>query len=397
MMKNIGPPKYVRNVLFAIQSRGHMVCLVGGCVRDMILGVQPNDWDVCTSALPEQVLEIFPDSVTNGMKHGTVGVKQGSRIVEVTTFRSEGEYTDHRHPGAISFVGSLTTDLSRRDFTMNAIAIPPDGIVTDPFGGVDDIKNKLVRCVGDPEQRFEEDALRMFRALRFAARLNFEIESATLAGIEKKAHLAANISPERIAQELEKLLLTKRPADIFKVLNMGLLDNYLVKRPENEAAFKALARLPQKAADRWCGLCLLLRHQGCIDWSEGFLRALHLDSRTISFSAETAKILDAALPEDAIAWKKLLCRWGVDAVSRAVSCYDAFSGQSRSKDLKAVLKSGECFSMQNLAVSGEDLMAQGLKGKDIGDMLSFLLDYVIEHPQNNRRELLLSFASSTED
>ena len=381
-MNNIGPPKYVRNVLFAIQSRGHMVCLVGGCVRDMILGVQPNDWDVCTSALPEQVLEIFPDSVTNGMKHGTVGVKQGSKIVEVTTFRAEGEYTDHRHPGAISFVGNLTMDLSRRDFTMNAIAIPPDGIVTDPFGGVEDIKNKLVRCVGEPEQRFEEDALRMFRALRFAARLGFEIEEKTLAAIEKKAHLASVLAPERICQELEKLLLTKKPEMTYDLFNMGLMDNFLIHRPEDEKPFKALSLLPQKAPDRWCGLCLLLRHQGCIDWVEGFLRALHLDSRTVSVCQEATKILAEPFPENTVMWKNWLRRWGVDAVSRAASCYDAFVGGEHSKALRAVLKSGECFSMQNLAVSGEDLMKQGLRGKDIGDMLNFLLE---------------SFASSVED
>ena len=396
-MSNIGPPKYVRNVLFAIQSRGHMVCLVGGCVRDMILGVQPSDWDVCTSALPEQVLEIFPDSVTNGMKHGTIGVKQGNKIVEVTTFRSEGDYTDHRHPGAISFVGSLTQDLARRDFTMNAIAIPPDGIVTDPFGGVDDIKNKIVRCVGEAEQRFEEDALRMFRAMRFAARLGFEIEENTLAAIEKKAHLASSLAPERICQELEKLLVSRRAGDVFKLLSMGLLDSYLVKRPENETPFKALGNLPPKAADRWCAFCLALRHQGCIDWIEGFLRMLHLDSRTINVCREVSKVLEEELPENDKMWKNVLRRWGVDAVSRAAACYDAFTGDNRSKELKAVLKSGECFSMHNLAVSGEDLMKQGLKGKDIGDMLNFLLDYVIEHPQNNERNILLSFVGTAED
>ena len=396
-MSNIGPPKYVRNVLFAIQSRGHMVCLVGGCVRDMILGVQPNDWDVCTSALPQQVLDIFPDSVTNGMKHGTVGVKQGNRIVEVTTFRSEGDYTDHRHPGAISFVGDLTQDLARRDFTMNAIAIPPDGIVTDPFGGVDDIKNKIVRCVGEPEERFEEDALRMFRALRFSARLGFDIEEKTLAAIEKKAHLAASLAPDRICQELEKLLITQRPAKVYSLLSMGLLDNYLVKRPTDEAPFKALGNFPPKATDRWCGLCIALKKQGCIDWVEGFLRALHLDSRTINCCQDVSRILEEDFPETTIMWKNLLRRWGVDAVSRAAACHDAFTGEGCIKALKAVLKSGECFSMQNLAVSGEDLMKQGLKGKDIGDMLNFLLDYVIEHPKNNERNLLLSFASAVED
>ena len=396
-MKTIGPPKYVRNVLFAIQSRGHMVCLVGGCVRDMILGVQPNDWDVCTSALPEQVLEIFPNSVTNGMKHGTVGVKQGSKIVEVTTFRSESAYTDHRHPGAISFVGDLTQDLARRDFTMNAIAVPPDGIVTDPFGGVDDIKNKIIRCVGEPELRFEEDALRMFRALRFAARLGFEIEPATLAAIEKKAHLASSLAPERVCQELEKLLLTKRPGSVYELLRMGLLDNYLVKRPEDDAPFKAIANLPQRPSDRWCAFCLALGQQGCIDWVEGFLRTLHLDSRTITACQEVTRILKEPFPESIVMWKQLLRRWGTDAVGRAAACYDALTGSTCSKELKAVLKSGECFSMQNLAVSGEDLIKQGLKGKDIGDMLNFLLDYVIDHPQNNERNILLSFARALED
>ena len=396
-MNNIGPPKYVRNVLFAIQSRGHMVCLVGGCVRDMILGVQPNDWDVCTSALPQQVLDIFPDSITNGMKHGTIGVKQGSKIVEVTTFRSEGDYADHRHPGAISFVGDLTTDLSRRDFTMNAIAIPPDGLVTDPFGGVEDIKNKLVRCVGEPELRFEEDALRMFRALRFSAKLGFEIEEKTLDAIGKKAHLAASLAPERICQELERLLTSPRPAKVFELLAMGLMDNYLVKRPEDDSPYKALANLPQRPSDRWCGLCLALRSQGCIHWVEGFLRALHLDSRTIHCCQDVARILEEPFPETPVMWKQLLRRWGADAVSRAASCFDVFNGTNCLKALKAVMKSGECFSMQNLAVSGEDLMKQGLRGKEIGDMLNFLLDYVIEHPQNNRRDLLLSFTHGMED
>ena len=152
-MAIITPPKYVRQVLVALQSRGHLAYLVGGCVRDIILGVHPQDWDICTSALPGEVLSIFPKAVPTGIKHGTVTVYINSRSVEVTTFRSDGSYADHRHPDAVSFVGDLNADLSRRDFTMNAIALPPDGLIADPFGGTADIQNRIIRCVGVPELR----------------------------------------------------------------------------------------------------------------------------------------------------------------------------------------------------------------------------------------------------
>ena len=220
-MSRITPPKYVKHIMITLQARGHAVCLVGGCVRDMILGVQPQDWDICTSALPEQVMDIFPQSRPTGLKHGTVTVIENAKSVEVTTFRSESSYTDHRHPDSVSFVGDLTADLSRRDFTMNAIAVHTDGLVSDPFGGMDDIKNKLIRCVGDPEKRFEEDALRMFRAIRFSARLDFAIEPATRAAIIKKAPLAAALAAERVRDETEKILLTKRPELVFDLIRDG--------------------------------------------------------------------------------------------------------------------------------------------------------------------------------
>lgn len=207
-MTEITPPRYVRRVLNSLSSRGHIACLVGGCVRDMLLGVYPNDWDISTSALPEEVMELFPDTIPTGIKHGTVTVKQGSRRVEVTTFRRDGGYTDHRHPDEVSFVGDLTSDLSRRDFTINAMAVNPDGLITDLFGGIRDLRNGLIRCVGVPGVRFKEDALRMFRALRFSARLGFEIEEGTRMAIEKCAPLAADIAAERVGEELQKLLVS---------------------------------------------------------------------------------------------------------------------------------------------------------------------------------------------
>ncbi|MDY5564471.1 MAG: CCA tRNA nucleotidyltransferase [Candidatus Limivicinus sp.] len=396
-MENIAPPKYVRQVLRGLQARGHVAYLVGGCVRDMALGVRPHDWDICTSALPEQVMEVFPGALPTGLKHGTVTVRLNSRSVEVTTFRSEENYADHRHPETVRFVGELTTDLSRRDFTINAMALSPDGLIMDPFGGLTDLEHRCIRCVGSPELRFEEDALRMFRALRFSARLDFTIEEATLAAIGKKAHLASALAAERIRDEVEKTLLTPRPETVGLMQHLGLLDGFLCARADALPELKLLTKLPRKALDRWMALCVILRRRGLISSVEDFLTALRLDSRTIRCCTDGAALLEGRKPRGAPEWKRLLRRWGVDTVSCAARCRDALDGGSSSRELKSVLKSGECFSMKHLAVSGDDLTALGLKGRELGEMLNFLLDYVIEYPENNRRELLLSLAGNTEE
>ncbi|MDY4634807.1 MAG: CCA tRNA nucleotidyltransferase [Candidatus Limivicinus sp.] len=396
-MENIAPPKYVRQVLRSLQARGHVAYLVGGCVRDMALGVRPHDWDICTGALPEQVMEVFPGALPTGLKHGTVTVRINSRSVEVTTFRSEENYADHRHPETVRFVGELTTDLSRRDFTINAMALSPDGLIMDPFGGLTDLEHRCIRCVGSPELRFEEDALRMFRALRFSARLDFTIEEATLAAIGKKAHLASALAAERIRDEVEKTLLTPRPETVGLMQHLGLLDVFLCARADALPELKLLTKLPRKALDRWMALCVILRRRGLISSVEDFLTALRLDSRTIRCCTDGAALLEGRKPRGAPEWKRLLRRWGVDTVSCAARCRDALDGGSSSRELKSVLKSGECFSMKHLAVSGDDLTALGLKGRELGEMLNFLLDYVIEYPENNRRELLLSLAGNTEE
>ncbi len=396
-MEAISPPKYVRTVLVTLQSRGHLAYLVGGCVRDILLGVHPQDWDVCTSALPEQVLELFPKCITTGIRHGTVTVCVNSRQVEVTTFRSEGSYLDHRHPDAVSFVGDLNADLSRRDFTMNAIALPPDGLLADPFGGVDDISNRIIRCVGVPERRFEEDALRMFRALRFSARLGFEIEAQTISAIAVKAPLAAALAAERVRDELEKILLTPAPEVVGQVIELGLLDAYLIRRPAEYSLFTRLGRLPKKALARWCALCAILTRYDCIASTAGFLTALRLDSRTVRCCSEAALMLQGDKPAARAEWKRCLNRYGVDSVTCAAQCHDLLRGGQSCRELKAVLKSGECFSMKHLAVTGDDLLELGLSGRELGEMLRFLLDYVIEYPDNNRRDLLLSLARGTEE
>ncbi len=396
-MAPITPPKYVRAVLTSLQARGHLAYLVGGCVRDMLMGVHPHDWDICTSALPEQVEAVFPHTLPTGIRHGTVTVLIDSRQVEVTTFRSEDSYSDHRHPDAVSYVGDLTTDLARRDFTINAIALPADGLVVDPFGGVQDIRRRLIRCVGEPDRRFEEDALRMFRALRFSARLGFAIEEETAAAIRRQAPLAAGLSSERVRDEVEKLLLSPRPERMDELIAAGLLDAYLLRRLPDYATLYRLNAAPRKALFRWAVLCELLEEQGCIRAAEDFLLRLRLDSRTIRCCSDGAAILRLPTPARPVEWKRQLNRYGVEAVICAARCRDALQGGGSYRALRAVLNSGECFSMKHLAVTGDDLLALGLRGPALGAMLQFLLDYVMEFPDNNRRELLLTLARDSEE
>ena len=396
-MENVTPPKYVLHVLRSRKARGYVAYLVGGCVRDMALGVYPNDWDICTSALPEQVMEVFPKARPTGIRHGTVTVDVNSRHVEVTTFRSEENYTDHRHPGAVRFVGELTTDLSRRDFTINAMALSPDGLLLDPFGGLEDIGRRCIRCVGNAPRRFEEDALRMFRALRFSARLDFGIAEDTLAAISQKAHLASALAPERIRDEVEKTLLTRKPEVVGQMAELGLLDAFLIGPGRRLPELSAAASLHKKALDRWMALCIVLSRRGLISGVWDFLSALKLDSRTMRCCTDGVSILAGPKPSNAPEWKRLLRRMGVDTVSCAARCLDALDGGKSYRELKSVLKSGECFTMKHLAVTGDDLAELGLKGRELGEMLAFLLDYVIDYPANNRRELLLSLAGNTEE
>lgn len=396
-MAQITIPKYVKNILLSLQARGHLAYLVGGCVRDYIMEITPQDWDICTSALPEDVLDIFPGSKPTGIKHGTVTVIIGNKSAEVTTFRTEGDYRDHRRPDSVTFVSDLISDLGRRDFTMNAIALSPDGMISDPFGGINDIACKTIRCVGDANIRFEEDSLRMFRALRFSARLGFNIDYDTLTAIENKAHLASELAPERIHEELEKILLSSRPDTMSAVISFGLLKKYIPGAGWKMPDFTAISAMQKKALPRWAAFSIMLQKYGFIHSVEGFLLSLRLDGRTVRCSEAASQMLKLPIPADKLSWKKMLNRYGVDAVSCAVMAYDAINGTSFEKELKAVLKSGECFSVKHLAVTGDDLLNLGLRGPELGEMLSFLLDYVMEYPDNNKREILLELAKYSEE
>ena len=238
-MKGWPIPAGVGGCLDTLRRTGHAAYPVGGCVRDLLLGRTPGDWDVCTDARPERVMELFPRTVPTGLKHGTVTVRTEDGPVEVTTFRREAGYADGRHPDAVDFDATLAEDLARRDFTVNAMALDENGMVIDRYGGQMDLFRSVIRCVGDPDRRFAEDALRMLRAVRFAAQLGFSIEKGTLDAIRRSARRAEKLSGERIKAELEKILLSPRPELAGELLLLALRE----EPPEPVPRWRAFCRL----------------------------------------------------------------------------------------------------------------------------------------------------------
>ena len=242
-----------RECLERLKSAGYAAYPVGGCVRDVLLGREPGDVDICTAAHPEAVMALFPRAVPTGIVHGTVTIPTEDGNVEITTFRRDGDYADARHPDSVSFDAGLLEDLRRRDFTVNAMAMDSDGEVIDPLGGRKDLRSKIIRCVGEADRRFSEDALRMLRGVRFAAQLGFEIEEGTRAAMRRNAPLTAKVSRERIKAEMEKTLLSPRPELVGEMFSLGLLA-HLYEFPR-EFGLSSLAGLPATAVERWQGFC----------------------------------------------------------------------------------------------------------------------------------------------
>ena len=377
----------IKYVLSRLELAGYAAFAVGGCIRDSLLGRTPGDWDAASSALPEQVMELFgKDALPTGLRHGTVTVKTPDGDVEVTTFRSDGDYTDHRRPESVRFVGSIYQDLSRRDFTINAMAMPLSGELADPFGGLTDLQGGLVRCVGEPGRRFEEDALRMFRALRFSARLGFALDAGTRAAIYKKSSLAASLAAERVRTEIVKMLPSPCSLELGIMLDSGLLDRFCSSGTPVD--FAPLDTLPAQPALCLTGLCALLERAGRIRTPE-FLRAMKCSGEEQRLCSAGVKSALSGPPASPSGWKKLLSEIGEPAARAAAAAAQALYGRDFMPQLDCVLASGECFSLDRLAIGGDDLLALGLSGRDVGAALARLLQHVIEHPQDNERETLL--------
>lgn len=358
---------------------------VGGCVRDLLLGRSPQDWDVCTSALPHQVQALFPHTVPTGLAYGTITVLEEGAKVEVTTYRQEAGYHDGRRPDQVQFVSSLEQDLSRRDFTINAMALTLEGRIVDPFGGQADLQARRVRCVGQPRQRFTEDRLRLFRAIRFGAQLDFHLEEQLLQALMELGAQPHPLPPERIRPEVEKTLCAPAPHWAGLLFSSGLLSAFLSNPLSLDTAM--LSSLPSTPLTRWAGLAALLRNAGADPLP--LLQGLIPDRALIG---PLTQALTLELPLDAKGWRHLLSRHG-EATCQALAAMSLRAEPLQT--LENVLAQAPCVSPKQLALSGKDLMALGLSGPNIGEVQVQLLEHVLDHPEDNTPSMLRRLLSQT--
>lgn len=435
---NIKLPDHVKFILHTLEENGYEGYAVGGCVRDALLGRDPQDWDITTNAKPLQVKALFRRTIDTGLQHGTVTIMLDHTGYEVTTYRIDGEYEDGRHPKEVSFTGSLSDDLMRRDFTINAMAYNEAEGLVDLFGGREDLEQGVIRCVGEPKERFTEDALRMMRAIRFSAQLGFSIENHTLAAIQKLAPTIKKISAERIQTELLKTLTSEHPQTTRLFYETGLSRHFLPELDQmmetgqhnphhcysvGEHALHSLEEVPQEKVLRLAmllhdvakPLCKTTDEAG-VDHFHGhpvrsaemarkILRRLKLDNETIARVTQLIRWHDDNPPLTERNVRRAICRVGaaqypdIFAVKRADIC--AQSDYQKEEKLRYVddyeavyrqiLEKRQCLSIKELAVDGSDLLAAGVpQGKAIGEKLHGLLELVLEHPECNTREFLLA-------
>ncbi len=439
---NICLPEKVENIIDTLTAAGYEAYAVGGCVRDMLLNKRPDDWDITTSAKPGQVKSLFGRTFDTGIRHGTVSVLMGGDIFEVTTYRVDGDYGDHRHPESVTFTGNLREDLLRRDFTVNAMAYnEKDGLI-DIFGGARDLKRKIIRCVGDPRQRFKEDALRILRALRFSAQLGFETEKATRGAIKELAPSLLNISAERIQAELVKIATSSRPGILRDAYELGVTAVIL---PEFDAMMETTQETPHHMytvgehtlkvmeavrADKVLRLAALLHDVAkprlkTIDkdgvahfkmhdevgsqTARDILRRLKFDNATVSDVTRLVRAHDYRPAPTMKGTRRAINKIGADLFPLYLELREAdvlaqsdYKREEKLSDIKKtrrcydeISQKGECVTLKQLKVTGSDLIDIGIKpGKQIGDILRDLLDAVLDNPALNEKEILLKIAKN---
>ena len=393
-------PNEVNSIIRTLDEAGYEAYAVGGCVRDSLLKVTPKDWDVTTSATPGQVKELFPRTVDTGIQHGTVTVLMGKEGFEVTTYRVDGEYEDGRHPKQVQFTASLTEDLKRRDFTINAMAYHPEEGLVDIFEGQQDLTAGRIRCVGIATERFSEDALRMLRAVRFSAQLGFAIEEDTRKAMKLLAANLKKVSVERIYAELSKLLCSPHPENIRFAYETGLLEQCLPELCGNFAKEalreQTMERLKISPADLWIRLAILF--ENLLDEPEEarvvrILRRLKTDLYTIKLTSHLVATAKEPLPKDEVQTRILLSAWGEERFDKWLTIKEIREevdvSQIRQRK-EMILSRGDCLSIRQLAVNGADLIALGVKqGKDVGQILDRLLNLCLINPEENERERLI--------
>lgn len=391
-------PADVAFLLKTLDENGYEAYIVGGCVRDSILRRTPQDWDITTSALPEETAALFPRTFDTGIQHGTITVVLHKTNYEITTYRIDGKYADCRHPDRVFFTRDLTEDLLRRDFTMNAIAYHPDEGFRDPFGGQEDIAAGLIRGVGDPALRFQEDALRMLRCVRFAAQLGFRVEENTYAALCANTALIQKISVERVREELEKLWRAPYCEKMSLLWESGLLAqiNPVLSRRLTARAGKLPEELAQCGEDSVLRWCVVLQDYTPKE-AEKFLNGMKFDRATPKRVCLLLERITEEAPVEPYPMRKLAGEIGEEAVFQLLTLQGILRPDSRHEEsrrvLRQILAAGDCLTLKTLAFTGKDLMEMGVPaGKEIGRILSALLDAVQREPARNTREVLAAEA-----
>ena len=436
-------PQDVVYILETLNQAGYSAYAVGGCVRDMFLERTPQDWDVTTAAPPEVILSSFTKTIPTGIKHGTVTVVLDGGQYEVTTFRVDGVYADHRKPETVTFTDDICADLSRRDFTMNAMAYHPGTGLVDPFGGRKDIEKKLIRCVGDPLVRFDEDALRMLRALRFSAQTGFAIDETILDAISELASLLSAVSGERIRDELMKILLTDR-LSVFDIMHqIGLLAvilpefdacfgveqnikyhiydvaHHIVKVTENvpkEPVLRLAALLhdvgkPMRKTTDENGVDHFKGHDKAgVELADAILSRLRFDNQTKEQVQKLIAYHDRRPAETKMSVRRMVGSLGAELFPALLAVKRADTlGQNPSllserlaylDHIEAlyeeIMADGDALTVSALAICGHDVMALGYQGKEVGEVLRKALDAVLENPSLNQKEELLKILKKTD-
>ncbi|NBH13852.1 CCA tRNA nucleotidyltransferase [Lachnospiraceae bacterium] len=431
-------PGKVKYIIDTLICAGYEAYAVGGCIRDSILGRVPGDWDITTSASPLQVKQLFPKTVDTGILHGTVTVLEGGEAFEVTTYRIDGEYEDQRHPCEVTFTSDLLEDLKRRDFTVNAMAYNEAQGLIDEFGGIEDLKNQVIRCVGEPAHRFTEDALRMMRAVRFAAQLGFTIEKHTKMAISQLAPDLAKISAERIQAELVKLLVSDHPEEMRTVYETGMSRVFLpefdemMHTPQNNRYHRynvgehTILAMQNIRPDKILRLTMLLHDVGkpaCKTADENGIyhffghptegaRIARIILRRLKFDNDTIRRVTALIQwhDDRPSLKESAVRRAIHRVGKEQ--YPALFEVKRADTLaknnyrrrekmelideyeavyRSILEKNQCLDLKELAVNGLDMMELGLeRGREIGVALNRLLMHVLEYPEDNTRDILMN-------
>lgn len=402
-------PEKVRQIIEQIQKHGFEAYAVGGCVRDSLLGRTPDDWDITTSAKPQEVKAIFPRTIDTGIEHGTVTVMMGKEGFEVTTYRIDGAYLDGRHPESVEFSSNLVEDLKRRDFTINAMAYNEQQGLVDVFEGIEDMQRKVIRCVGNPKERFGEDALRMMRAIRFSAQLGFEIEEETYRAVEELAPTLEKVSMERIQVELVKTLLSAHPDYVRYYQETGLFCDVLPQADVilsgkfKNSTLKLLTHAKNTSVLRYAALF----HHAGPDTAKEALKRLKLDNYTVNTVSKLLLYTQKSIEENEPAVREATYTYGKEMMPLIFAHQHALLDTTeelvgigmttKRRHLETVermyediIKRGDCISIKDLDITGNDLMEYGLTGTQIGKTLKDLLHIVLENPKLNEKETLVA-------